>query len=139
MARFVYPCPLRWSDVDLFRHVNNVAYLRFLEEGRIAWLYRRGEFDRVAEEGVLVVRHEIDYRRQLQWRPEPLPIEMWVSRIGNGSFAVSSEMVDTDDQGARTVYAQATTVLATVNLAGGHPTRVSPEFRAFLARYTDED
>ena len=27
--------PLRWSDMDAYGHVNNVQYLRLLEEARI--------------------------------------------------------------------------------------------------------
>lgn len=35
MARHVYRCPLRWSDMDAFGHVNNVAYFCYLPETRV--------------------------------------------------------------------------------------------------------
>ena len=31
----VYRCPLRWSDMDAYGHVNNVRFLTYLEEARI--------------------------------------------------------------------------------------------------------
>lgn len=40
MARHHYRCPLRWSDMDSFGHVNNVVFLRYLEEARIDFMFR---------------------------------------------------------------------------------------------------
>ena len=121
--------------MDALRHINNVQYLRFLEDARVDWLFARGELDRSAEEGVMVVRNEVDYRRQLHYRHTPIPVELWVSRIGNGSFEVSYEIVDTAEDGTRTVYAQAKSVLATVGLADGRPRRVSAELRHYLEQF----
>ncbi|GAA5012781.1 hypothetical protein GCM10025734_58630 [Kitasatospora paranensis] len=39
MARHIYDCPLRWSDMDAFGHVNNVVFLRYLEEARIDFMF----------------------------------------------------------------------------------------------------
>jgi len=128
---------MRWSDMDSFRHINNVQYLRFLEDARVDWLFRRDDQQRGEDEGFMVVRNEIDYRRQLVYRHTPIPIELWVSRLGNGSFEVSYDVVDTADDGTRLVYAQAKSVLATVNLHDGHPRRLSEEFRTFLAQFTE--
>jgi len=138
VPRYRYDCPMRWSDMDSLHHVNNVQYLRYLEDARVDWLFRRGAQERGAREGFMVVRNEIDYRRQLVYRHEPIPIELWVSRLGNGSFEVSYDVVDTADDGSRTVYARAKSVLATVSLEDGRPRRLSEEFRSFLSRFTDE-
>ena len=35
MSRHVYLCPMRWSDMDAYGHVNNVVFVRYLEEARI--------------------------------------------------------------------------------------------------------
>lgn len=32
----VYSVPLRWADIDSLRHVNNIRYLQFAEEARLA-------------------------------------------------------------------------------------------------------
>ena len=127
---------MRWSDMDALRHINNVAFLRYLEDARVDWLYHRSPLERNMEEGVMVVHHDIDYKRQLNWRHEPIRIEMWVSRIGAGSFSVSAEIVDLEGD-ARTVYARATTVLATVDMHQAHPKRVSPELRHFLEQFEE--
>ncbi|MFE4477710.1 acyl-CoA thioesterase, partial [Kitasatospora sp. NPDC056789] len=38
--RHIYRCPLRWADMDAYGHVNNVVFLRYLEEARIDFLFR---------------------------------------------------------------------------------------------------
>ena len=84
MARHVFDCHLRWGDMDAYGHVNNVAFLSYLEEARVDMLFvhaRDHGAERLAE-GVIVVRHEIDYRRPLAFRPEPVRIETWVTAIG---------------------------------------------------------
>jgi len=34
-VRHVYRCPLRWADLDLLGHVNNVRYVDYLQEARV--------------------------------------------------------------------------------------------------------
>src|SRR5438105_12390891 len=31
--------PIRWGDMDAFRHVNNTVYFRYMEQARLEWLY----------------------------------------------------------------------------------------------------
>lgn len=81
--------PLRWSDMDAYGHVNNVQFLRLLEDARIYafenWFGReRG----VLGEGLLVARHEIEYRQPLVYRQEPIPISMWISKLGGASYDI---------------------------------------------------
>ena len=36
--RHVYECPMRWADLDLLGHVNNVTYVDYLQEARVDML-----------------------------------------------------------------------------------------------------
>jgi acyl-CoA thioester hydrolase len=137
VTRHVYLCPLRWSDMDAYRHINNVAFLRLLEEARIDWLFHGPDVPpRRPNEGLLVVHHEIDYRRQLDYRQAPVPVETWVSRLANASFTISYEVFDGHGVD-RTVYATAKTMLACVDLQAGHTMRLTAERKAFLGRYLE--
>ena len=40
MARHIFRCPLRWADMDAYGHINNVAFMRYLEEARIDLMFR---------------------------------------------------------------------------------------------------
>ncbi|CAM5612117.1 hypothetical protein SCALM49S_03408 [Streptomyces californicus] len=53
--------------MDAFGHVNNVVFLRYLEEARIDFMFRLapGTNSPVVLGGSVVARHEIDYVRPL--------------------------------------------------------------------------
>ena len=56
MARHTFLCPMRWSDMDAYGHVNNVVFLRYLEEARIDLLLRAaGPDGRAMLDGGVVV------------------------------------------------------------------------------------
>ncbi|WP_327291058.1 acyl-CoA thioesterase [Streptomyces sp. NBC_01198] len=136
MARHIFRCPLRWADMDAFGHVNNVVFLRYLEEARIDFMFRLapGEGSASFTGGSVVARHEIDYLRPLVHRHEPVDVETWVTDISAASMTVRYEVKDEE-----TVYARASTVVVPYNLAQGRPRRITAEERFFLEKYRDED
>ncbi|GAB1335673.1 thioesterase family protein [Streptomyces sp. E-15] len=128
--RHLYRCPLRWADMDAYGHVNNVVFLRYLEEARIDFLFRP---DKDFQQGSVVARHEIDYKRQLVHRHEPVDIELWVTEIRAASFTLAYEVKDGD-----LVYVRASTVIVPFDFEGQRPRRITAEEREFLREYTDE-
>ncbi|MEN3583891.1 MULTISPECIES: acyl-CoA thioesterase [unclassified Streptomyces] len=125
--RHLYRCPLRWADMDAYGHVNNVVFLRYLEEARIDFLFRP---DKEFRQGSVVARHEIDYKRQLVHRHEPVDIEMWVTEIRAASFTLAYEVKD-----EAAVYARALTVIVPFDFEAGRPRRITEEEREFLQDY----
>lgn len=140
MPRHVSHVPLRWADMDAFGHVNNVVYLRYLQEARVDMLFvhapRHGAEQLAA--GVVVARHEIGYRAPLHFRARPVRVETWVTRIGNSSFTLGYEVLDLDDD-VRTVYVVAETVLVPYDLKQSRPRRVAPEEKAVLESFVETD
>ncbi|MEU0967600.1 thioesterase family protein [Streptomyces sp. NPDC005917] len=128
--RHIYRCALRWSDMDAYGHVNNAIFLRYLEEARIDFLSRRGK---ESKQGSVVARHEIDYKRQLVHRPDPVGIELWVTEIRAASFTVAYEVKDDD-----LVYVRASTVVVPFDFDTGRPRRITAEERDFLEEYRDD-
>jgi acyl-CoA thioester hydrolase len=135
MARHRYRVQLRWSDMDALRHVNNVQFLRFLEDARVQMMVEAGRRTLESELGVVVVRHEIDYQRPLLFRPEPVVVDTWVTRIGRTSYAVAYEIREPDDD---VVYATASTVMVCVDLASGDPAPIDDRMRAALDSFLDD-
>ncbi len=77
-----------YGDIDAMGHLNNVAYLRYLEIARQKyWLTMRGSID-FLDIDFVVARCEIDYRSSSHMG-ELLEIEIHVSRMGNSSFDFS--------------------------------------------------
>lgn len=129
---------LRWSDMDAYAHINNVQFLRLLEDARVIAFRDWFDQDRsLLDEGVLVSRHEIEYRAPLGFRHEPVRIEMWVSRVGGAGFDVAYIVRDPHELGG-TVYAVAETELALYDFASSGPRRMRPEERASLKVHAGE-
>ncbi|GAA2228127.1 thioesterase family protein [Streptomyces amakusaensis] len=136
MARHIYRCPLRWSDMDAFGHVNNVVFLRYLEEARIDFMFRLqpGDGSPSFSGGSVVARHEIDYVRPLVHRHEPVTVESWVTRIGAASLTIAYEIKDDTEDSAQ-IYVRASTVVVPYDLEAGRPRRISAEEKSYLQRY----
>ncbi|MFE2262689.1 acyl-CoA thioesterase [Streptomyces griseosporeus] len=128
--RHTYRCPLRWADMDAYGHVNNVVFLRYLEEARIDFLFRP---DKDFKQGSVVARHEIDYKQQLVHRHHPVDIELWVTEIRAASFTLAYEVKDGD-----VVYVRASTVIVPFDFEQQRPRRITDEERAFLKEYMDD-
>ncbi|MFG2496886.1 acyl-CoA thioesterase [Streptomyces sp. NPDC048441] len=140
MSRHIYSCPLRWSDMDAFGHVNNAVFLRYLEEARIDFMFRLapGDGSPSFSGGSVVARHEIDYVRPLVHRHSPVTIESWVTKIGAASLTISYEVKDPEQ-----VYVRASTIVVPFNLETQRPRRITAEEKAvlltFMDGYGDED
>ncbi len=117
--------------MDAYGHVNNVVFLRYLEEARIDFLFRP---EKDFKQGSVVARHEIDYKRQLVHRHHPVDIELWVTEIRAASFTLTYEVKDDD-----AVYVRASTVIVPFDFEAQRPRRLTPEEREFLREYTDDD
>lgn len=116
--------------MDAYGHVNNVVFLRYLEEARIDFLFRP---EKDFKQGSVVARHEIDYKRQLVHRHAPVDIELWVTQICAASFTIAYEVKDPDQ-----VYVTASTVIVPFDFEQQRPRRITADERDFLESYRDD-
>lgn len=129
--KHVHEFHVRFGDIDSLGHVNNCRYLTYLEDARVAMFFTDPERERRHPlHGVVVARHEIDYRRPLLLRPEPVRVETWVTQIRAASFGLAYEV--RDDEHA---YARATSVMVGYDLAKGRTRRFDEREHAFLEAY----
>lgn len=138
--RHLYRCPLRWADMDALGHVNNVRYVDYLQEARVDLLRLHGRSALGGElaEGIVVVQHDITFHAPLVFRPEPVSIESWVTRIRAASFTLAYEVFDEADDGRR-VYARASTVLSPFVFAAERPRRLTDDERVLLGRFLETE
>lgn len=121
--------------MDAFGHVNNVVYLRYLEEARVDFIWRLapGDDSGAFTGGVVVARHEISYLRPLVHRHAPVTIELWVKETGAAFITLGYEVKDED-----TVYARASTMIVPYDLERGRPRRLTSEEEGFLVKYRED-
>jgi acyl-CoA thioester hydrolase len=127
--------------MDSLGHVNNVTYADYLQESRVDMLRvhapaRGGE---ELAEGVVVVRHEVEFVAPLVFRFEPVRIESWVTRIRAASFTLAYEILDEQPDGSRTVYLRARSVLTPYLFAEERPRRISEEERTVLEGFLEPE
>ncbi len=86
---------VRFSDTDALGHVNNAAFARYAELGRLRYLR---DFD-VAVESLILVHLAIDFRRQILFG-EHVEIETLVAEIGRTSVTLEQKIYAHDELAA---------------------------------------
>jgi acyl-CoA thioester hydrolase len=125
--------------MDSLGHVNNVVYVDYMQEARVDMLRVHAPVtggEQLAE-GVVVVRHEVEFVSPLVFRFEPVRIESWVTELRAASFTLAYEVLDEKPDGRRRVYARARSVLTPYVFSQERPRRIRPEEREVLERFLD--
>jgi acyl-CoA thioester hydrolase len=113
------------EDIDGLGHVNNVVYVRWVQDAATAhWMAQAPEPDRDTL-GWVVLRHEIDYLRSAG-PDDQITARTWVGTASRRRFQRHTELVRESD--GRTL-ARALTVWCPVDRATGRTTNVSQEVR----------
>ncbi|MCO7220247.1 thioesterase family protein [Klenkia sp. PcliD-1-E] len=134
--RFTVQVPMRWSDMDAYQHVNNVAFLGYFETARVALFFDQPTHDEKTgmRRGLVVHSHQVAYRRPVVYDAEPLTVQIWVSGIRAASLTCHYELFD---HGVLAVTGS--TVLVPYDFALERPRRITPEEKVFLARWLDDE
>ncbi len=93
---------VRFSDVDLLGHVNNLRYLDYAQIAQVDLM--TGVFQEARVSGTVrtvIVRNEVDYIGQMNLRPEPYAVRSRVVSVGSTSAAFEQEIRDGDRVMAR--------------------------------------
>jgi acyl-CoA thioester hydrolase len=114
LSAFERRIEIRWSDLDSSRHVNNAVYLSYLEEVRTAWL-ARALADIDAVDDFVLVRVEIDYRRELTLDDVFVVARCELSSLGTSSIRTTEQIV----AGGGELAAEARAVLVARDSASG--------------------
>ena len=125
---------IRWADLDAFKHINNAAYLVYMQEARadFTWFARiaRGEEPLLAD--MVVARAEVDYLSPIHQTGTTLDVEIYVEKISNSSFVMVYEM----SQGG-TLRARGKTVQVGVDMETEKARRLRDSEREFLNQYLE--
>ncbi|MGH3889079.1 MAG: acyl-CoA thioesterase [Pseudonocardiaceae bacterium] len=132
MAAFSTEVAVRWSDMDVYGHVNNARVVTLLEEARTELLFGEGA-RRGAEalaDGVVVVELAVRYRQPLVYTSRPVRVRLWVSDLRGASFALDYAVTAGDGDAVT-----ARTRLAPYDTEARRPRRLRAVEREFLAAF----
>ena len=135
LGRGAYPVwreiATRWSDNDVYGHVNNTVYYEWFDTAVNAWLIEQGLLDIAAGDPIaLVAETRCTYFAPLAF-PDPVNVGLAISHLGKSSiryrigiFAMNSE----------TAAAEGEFVHVVVDRATRRPIDIPPDWRAKLER-----
>ena len=128
---FHTPITTRWSDNDIYGHINNVAYYSFFDSAANRYLIEHGGLD-IHAAGVIgvVVESKCQYHAPLAY-PEPITAGVRVDRLGNRAVTYGIAIFDARDERAA---AHGHFVHVFVDRASRAPVAIPERLRAALAR-----
>ena len=77
--------PIRWGDMDAFRHVNNTVYFRYMEQARVEWIESLGMQVAPGNGSMLMINGFCNFYQQLSY-PGELILKTYIGNIGKSSI-----------------------------------------------------
>lgn len=123
MPSVTVPVQLRFQDLDVLGHVNNVAYYALMETGRVEFLRTQA---RSLFGHVVIAHSECDYLGEIRGGVRSVDVTVSVEKVGRTSFTVLHELRVGDELKAvgRTVQV--------VRDDAGRPRPITDDERAML-------
>ena len=120
------PIRVKTYDIDFVGHVNNIVYVRWLEDLRLQFLDTHLPLDGLVAEGVVpvVVNTEIHYRQAIVLDEKVVLARMWVQDMGKAAFYLGADFLVEDE-----VRCSATQRGTFVSMESGRPVRVPAVLR----------
>ncbi len=128
------PVHVRWSDIDMYQHINHATMVTILEEARIPFLREPFE-ERITDIGLLIADVHIAYKGQLRLIDSPLQVTMWSKRVRAVDFTIGYEVRSVGAPADSKPAVTAETQLAAVHIGQQRLERLTPEQRTYLQRY----
>ena len=125
---FSQPIEVRFADLDALGHVNHAVFITYMEHARTRWY---GEYlggRPFNDEGFLIARVEIDYRKPI-FLGDAVRVELRCTHVGQSSFALAYRLIRDSDQ---VVLAEGQTVQVMFDFASHRPKPIRPQTAAWL-------
>lgn len=126
LERFDLPITVDATDIDELGHVNNVVYLRWVQDVAIAHWTSAATLEQQAAVAWVALRHEIDYKHPAMLA-DAIVARTWVGIADSHRFERHTEILRAADE---KVLARARTLWCPISRASGKITRVSEAIRS---------
>lgn len=135
--RFHAKVDVRWSDMDVFQHVNHARMVTLLEEARIPWLFEDGRPTAPLREGCVLADLRVRYRSQLRHEHTPLDIAMWIEQLRTVDFTIGYEVRANAAAPDSPPAVIASTQIAAFDMRSQRLRRLTDTERDYLAEWKD--
>jgi acyl-CoA thioester hydrolase len=128
---FTTPVPVRWSDIDMYQHINHATMITILEESRVPFLREPFEAD-IIDVGLLIHEVRVLYKGQLRLIDSPLQVTIWTKRCRAVDFTLGYEVRPANADVASKPSVIAETQLAAVHIKEQRLQRLSADQHEYL-------
>jgi len=89
----VFSINVRWGDADVYGHINNVEFVRYIESGRVAYCEEVLGLELVTgmDLGWVLADIQCSYLQQVHY-PAHLEVHTRISKVGNKSVTLLAEI-----------------------------------------------
>jgi acyl-CoA thioester hydrolase len=135
--KFFHPLEVRYGDLDPQGHVNNAAFITYLEQARVAYVRQLGLWDgrSFLEIGFILARVELDYRAPIQLT-DTVEVGLRVSRLGRKSLDMEYLI---REQAGKKVFAEGRTVQVAYDYQQGITIPLRGTWRDTISSYEGID
>lgn len=133
MYKVAIPIQVRFSDIDMFHHVNNTIYPAYIELARLEYFRDHIHMD-LKKESAFTVSFEINYKRSASF-DDKLEVLLRTEEIGNSSLLMDYAVVSSEDNSI--VFAHGKVKQVHVDPKTGKVIKVSDEVRLKVLELED--
>ncbi|MCA1622240.1 MAG: acyl-CoA thioesterase [Acidobacteria bacterium] len=124
--KFSHTFLIRNTDIDEQSHVNNVAYVKWIQDVAVAHWFSITSEEIRAKYTWIVVRHEIDYKKQA-FENEEVTAATWVGEPRRISWERFTEITR-----GESLLVKARSVWCLIDRETGKPTRITSELKGLF-------
>ena len=135
--KFFQPLKVRYGDLDPQGHVNNAAFITYLEHARVGYIQHLGLWDgrSFLNIGFILARVELDYKAPIQLT-DRVEVGVRTSRLGNKSLDMIYLIRET---GGGRIYGEGKTVQVAYDYQGGRTIPVQDSWREIIQSFEGLD
>ena len=134
MARtIVTPIQKRFSDIDIFRHVNNVAQQTYFDAGKTDYYRQVFGHDILYDNlRIVTVSTATSYMSQIRY-DDDICVTTRTDRIGNKSMVLFQQILRREADGSQTVCSESTSTMVAFDFEAQQGVRVPDGWREAIA------
>ena len=121
--KFSHSFRVSHEDIDAQGHVNNVAYVRWIQDAAVAHWFSEASKEMQEKFSWVVIRHEIDYKKPA-FENEEITASTWVGEPTRISWERFTEIKRGED-----LLCKARSVWCLVDKTSGRPMRMDEEIK----------
>ena len=128
--KLMYTCliPMRWGDMDAYRHVNNTVYFRYMEQARVEFLEQIGYQVAPTGSAPVIINAACTFLAPLTY-PGVVEVRFYCGAPGRSSIPSIYEI---RLQGEETLYATGEAKIVWMEIATGKSVPIPDDLRTMI-------